>query len=71
MERHEALALLRELVENKVSQPSFVSIRENQNGKFNLILKDDYSSEELKQLAAQKNLLVEVDEKGYCIIRKP
>ncbi len=71
MEREEALALLKELVVNKLSQPSFISIEKNQDGTFDLIMKDDYSSNELKQLAAEKHLVVEVNEKGYCVIRKP
>ena len=71
MERKEAVALLRELVEKKTVQPSFVAIEENRNGTFNLIIQDDCSSQELRQLAAAKKLLVEANEKGRWIIRKP
>jgi hypothetical protein len=49
LESEEIATLLRELVENKMSQPSFVSIEENQKGTFNLIVQDDFSSQEPRQ----------------------
>jgi hypothetical protein len=71
LDRKEAVALLRELMENNLAQPSLVSIEENQTGTF-LIMKDDGNSQELRQFVAGKNLTVEVDkENGYFIIHEP
>ncbi|MGA2386924.1 MAG: hypothetical protein ABSG33_10370 [Candidatus Bathyarchaeia archaeon] len=71
MERKEAVALLRELVNNNLAESSLVSIEKNPSGDFNLIMKDYCGTKELKLFVAGKNLKIDVDEqKGYCIIHK-
>lgn len=71
MERKEAVELLRMLAGLNLVSPSFVSLKENKGGKFDLIMKSG-DSQALKQLAAERDLVIEVDvEKGYCIIHKP
>ena len=70
MERKEAIALLRELVDRNLAQPSIVSIDKNERGGFNLVIKDDCQM--IKQFIAEKKLAIKEDkEKGFCIIFKP
>ena len=69
MERKEAVALLREVIGNNLAQPTIVSIEKNQNGSFNLVMKDDCNNRALRRFVAQKNLIAEVDKKkGYFVI---
>jgi len=70
LERKEAIALLRELVDRNLAQPSIVSIDKNERGGFNLVIKDDCQM--IKQFIAEKKLAIKEDkEKGFCIIFKP
>lgn len=71
MERKEAVELLKELIEKNLAEPSFISIEKNDSGRFNLVMKDECNSEELKEFVTEKKLTVKIDEqKGYCVIHK-
>jgi len=69
LERKEAVALLKELVDAGLEEPSFVVLKENKNGKFDLVIKDDYNLDRICAFIANKNLVVREDKaKGYCTI---
>ena len=72
MERKEAVDLLKQIIEKNLAEPSFISIEKNHGGRFNLVMKDECDSRELRDFVAEKKLTVKVDEeKGYCVIHKP
>jgi hypothetical protein len=68
LERKEAVALLKELVDSNLAQPSIVSIDKNKRGRFNLVIKANCQM--IRQFIAEKKLAIK-EEKGYCIISKP
>ena len=70
MERHQAIALLKEIITHDLAQPTAVYVRENK-GKFELIMKDDCNAP-LQNFIAEKGLKwrTRVD-LGVCIIYKP
>lgn len=71
MERKEAVALLKELVDSNLAQPSLIALKENKRGKFDLVIKGDYDTQVITKFLAKKNLaLKEGKEEGYCIISK-
>ena len=72
MERKEAIALLKELVDNNLAQPSLVILQEKSRGKFELQMKDECDNEALRDFLTKKNFGMKQDtEKGYCVIYKP
>ena len=72
LDRHEATALLKELIEAGLAEPSFVVLEENRHGKFDLVIKDDYNLDRIRTFVAKKNLNVKEDKaKGYCTIFRP
>jgi hypothetical protein len=72
LERHEAAILLKEIIDLSLAQPSSVSLKENKNGTFALILYSEYNLPELKHFITKKGLIFETaEEKGYCAISKP
>lgn len=49
-----------------------MSIEKNRRGSFKVIMKNDCDTMALREFAAEKNLMVEVDsERGYCVIHRP
>ena len=72
MERHEATTLLLEMVRLNLVNPTMVSLTENKQGKFSLVIKSDLDFEALKQFIAQRDLTVKQNVKeNMCIISKP
>jgi len=72
LERHEAVALLKELVGLHLAPLSVISIQRNSRGRFDLIVKTDCGTPEFIQFIAERNLAVQADkENGYCTISKP
>jgi len=72
LDRHEATALLKELIGAGFTEPSFVVLKENRRGAFDLVMKDDYDLEKIQAFISDKNLVVNVDKtKGYCTICRP
>ena len=70
LERHQAVALLKEIATLDLAQPTAVYIREN-NGKFELVMKDDCRPL-LQNFIAEKGLKWRVNkEMGVYIIYKP
>ncbi len=70
LERKEAIALLKELVEQCIVQPSLVSVEKKNRGDFELILKIDCDIQPLRLFVSQKNLAIR-EEQERCIIFKP
>ena len=69
MERKEAIALLKELVDNNLAQPSLVILQEKSRGRFELQMKDECDNKALREFLNKKNFDMKQDEeKGYCII---
>ena len=69
MERHQAVALLKEIITLELAQPSAVYIRENK-GKFELVMKVDCSPG-LQNFIAKRGLMWRVrQDMGVCIIYK-
>jgi hypothetical protein len=72
MERHEAVAVLKEIINGNLGMPSIVALERNKHGKFDLKLKGDCDIQGLREFVAGRNLaLKEDEEKGYCSIIKP
>jgi len=72
VDRKEAIALIRKLIELDLAQPSFVSIEKNSQGTFNLTMKLNNNINEIKAFVAEKDLIIYEDrERGTCTIRKP
>jgi len=63
LDRQEAIALLKELTDLKIIQPSFVAIEKNKQSGFVVIIKGDCDIQALKELVAERNLAIET-EKG-------
>ncbi len=71
MQRHEAVAILKEIINCNLAMPSIVALEKNKRGTFNLIMKADCDAKSIRQFTDEKNLTVELDnERGYCIISK-
>ncbi len=70
MDRTDAVALLREITDKRLVEPSFISIEKNKHGTYNLIIKGESDIKELKELVAGKNLVIEEDKKGNYVIYK-
>ena len=69
LERHQVVALLKEIVTHDLAQPTVVYVREN-NGKFELVMKDDCRPP-LQKFIVEKGLKWCVNkEMGFCIIYK-
>jgi len=72
LERKEALTLLKDLIQLNITVPSIVALKENNLGKFELMLKDHCDNEILKKFVAGKSLaLKEVNERDIVTIYKP
>jgi hypothetical protein len=72
LDRHEAIALLKELSELNIIQPSFVAIEERKHSSFVIIIKNGCDIRALKELVAEKNLAIETDKgKGTITIFEP
>ncbi len=72
MQRSEAIALLKEIIEANLVQPSFIHVKGNQHGHYDLIIKGDCDAVEIRQLIAKKDLALLVEkEKDTCRIYKP
>jgi hypothetical protein len=72
LDRHEAVALIKELIGLNLVQPHFISLRENSHAKYDLVVVGNCSSLVLKNFLAQKNLAIKDDSnKGFCVIFKP
>ena len=72
MDRGEAIALIRKLIELDLAHPSFVSLEKNSQGSFDLTMKADGNLNEIRAFIANKDLIIYEDkEKGTCTICKP
>jgi hypothetical protein len=70
LQRKEAIVVLRQLIEQRIVLPSWVSVEKNEHGGFNLKLKIDCDVESLRLFVAERNLAVR-EEQEYCVIFKP
>ena len=69
LDRHEATVLLQELIRAGLAEPSFVILKEKKHGDFDLIIKDDYNFDKIRDLIASKKLVAKEDKaNGYCTI---
>ena len=72
LDRKEAMALLRELMNNGLVEPSWVSVSERHPQDYQLQLKCDYNKAEIETYAKRKQLTIEEDpERKYLVIFKP
>lgn len=72
MERHEAIAVLKELICANLIQPTMVYLKQTKIGHYEIIIKGECDPVEVKQFITKKNLTMLVDEeKGICRIHKP
>ena len=72
MKREEATALLKDLLNYDLVQPSYVHLKRNEHGHFDLVIKCDCDVIELRKLVVEKDLALLVDtEQGTCRIYKP
>ncbi len=72
MDRHQAVILLKELIERNIAQPSVVLLHEENPGKFQLILQSDGDFDKIQKFVAEKSFAAKEDTlKGYCTIYKP
>lgn len=69
MERKEAVALLKDIVDSNLASPSLVVLKENEPGKFDLQMKEECNTEALREYITKKKLSIKSD-KGYCVIYK-
>ncbi len=67
MNRKQGIALLKEITERHLVEPSFASIEKNHQGSYNLIIRGDCKIQELKELLAEKNLTIEWDKDYFTI----
>jgi len=70
LERHQTVALLKEIIALALAEPTAVYIRDNM-GKFELVIKDDCSPELQKFLEEKGLKLRRREDMGVCIIYKP
>ena len=68
LERKEAIAVLKELLNLNLIEPSLVALNKIQGG-FNLMFKADCNLPELKEFMVTKNLMIN-EEKGFCVVSK-
>jgi hypothetical protein len=72
LQREEATALLKELLEANLVVTSYINLKENKHCHFDLVIKGDCDPVELKQFIEKKDLALLVDkEQGTCKIYKP
>jgi len=61
LDRHGAVALLRELNDLNIVHPSFVAVEKRKHGGFVIVIKGDCDIRALKEFVAEKNLAIETD----------
>lgn len=72
MDRKEAVALISELIDRKLAVTSFVYLKQNSQGDFDLVVKGKYDGLVLRAFLADKECILREDkEKGTCTIYKP
>ena len=72
MNRQEAMALLKELVENNLVEPSYVVMVEAKPDVFQIQIKCDYNRTEIEAHAKKYGLTITEDkERRYLVIFKP
>ena len=71
MNRLQAMAVLKELVDNDLVEPSFVSICESKPNHYQIQIKCDYNKAEIDAHAKKHSLTIEEDkERKYLVIYK-
>jgi hypothetical protein len=69
LQRRESTALIKELVGDGLVIPSLVVLKENNRGKFDLVLRGDCDLPAIRQFISEKNLLLDEDkEQGFFTI---
>ena len=72
MDRLQAMAMLRELVDNDLVDPSYVSIVKRSPTQYQIQIKCNYNKIEIQAHAKKHGLTIEEDkEKLYLLIFKP
>ncbi len=72
MERKEATAVLKEIIDLNPEFLSFITLIKKDGGKFDIIIKGNCHLPEIKSVIAEKKLKVEENmEEGYYTIFKP
>jgi hypothetical protein len=72
LDRKEATMLLKELAEANLIRPSYVFLKSNKHGHFDLIIKGDCDPVELRQFIVKRDLALLADkEQGTCRIYIP
>jgi hypothetical protein len=72
LERNQAVILLKEMISSGLAVPSIVTLEKTINGKYALVLKDEFESQAIKQFVAERHLAIKMDtQKGWCTIYRP
>ena len=72
MDRAEAVIVFKELLEQNIAQPSFITLSKNERGKYDLLVKGNCDTVALRAFLAGRNLIVSQDkEKNTCRIYRP
>ena len=72
LNRIEAMAMLKELVDNNLVEPTYVSIGKRSSSNYQVQIKCDYNKIEVEAHAKKHGLTIEEDkEKKYLLIFKP
>jgi hypothetical protein len=61
LDRLEAMAILKELVDNDLVEPSYVSMFQVKPNNFQIQIKCDYNKEEIEKHAKKHGLIIEED----------
>ena len=70
MDKSEAVSVIEELIEQRITSVSFVYLSKNQRGKYDLIINGDCNVVIVRAFLAGKNLVVSED-KDTCRIHRP
>jgi deoxyadenosine/deoxycytidine kinase len=71
LEREEATAIIKEIIDLNIDFLSFITIIKNNHGKFDIVIKGDCKLPEIRSVIAQRKLTVEENiEEGYYTISK-
>ena len=72
LDRAQAIAMLKELIENDLVEPSYVNICERLPNHYQIQIKCDYNKQQIETYAKKHGLIIEEDkDQKYCLIFKP
>jgi hypothetical protein len=72
LDRLQAIAVLKELVNNDLVDPSYISVGKRQTNQYQIQIKCNYNRKEIEEYAKKYNLTIEEDkEQLYLLIFRP